>query len=171
MKLLDQIESLQHRHQHRKNGETKFQSSLPEFLFNELPRRGSRVQIPFPAPTFSLLIKMPSSPVHHDPGHVWTGPRLCSDRVVSGLRVEGLQLPYLVSCTREFARGERCSTKSSLMVEGGHVSYHGTGYLPFLFNQSGKFTGCGGWRFAHAVSLHRAKHAGIELDDYKLRVR
>jgi threonine dehydratase len=21
------------------------------------------------------------------PGHVWTGPRLCSDRVVSGLRV------------------------------------------------------------------------------------
>jgi hypothetical protein len=43
------------------------------------------------------------------------------------------------------------------MAEGGHVSHQGTGCLPFLFNQSGKFIGCGGWRFAHAVSLHRAK--------------
>ena len=90
---------------------------------------------------------------------------------LAGYVCEGLQLPYLVRCMREFARGERGSTKSSLMVKGGHVSHHGTGCLPFLFDQSGKFTGCGGWRFAHAVFLHRAQHAGIELDDYKLRVR
>ncbi len=57
------------------------------------------------------------------------------------------------------------------MVESGYVSDHGTGRLAFLFNQSGKFTGCGGWKFAHAVSLHRAKHTGIELDDRKLWVR
>ena len=90
---------------------------------------------------------------------------------LAGYVREGLQPPYLFSCTREFIWGERGSAKSTLMVEGGHVSHHGTGCLPFLFNQSGKFTGCGGWRFVHAVSLHRAKHAGIELDDYKLRVR
>ena len=61
---------------------------------------------------------------------------------LAGYVCEGLQLPYLVSCTREFARGERGSTKSSLMVEGGDVSHHGTGCLPFLFNQFDKFTGC-----------------------------
>ncbi len=53
---------------------------------------------------------------------------------------EGLQPPHLFSRTSEFARGERGSTKSSLMVEGGYVSHHGTGCLPFLFNQFDKFT-------------------------------
>ena len=90
---------------------------------------------------------------------------------LAGCVREGLQPPYLFSCTREFVRSERGSAKSTLMVEGGHVSHHGSGCCPFLFNQSGEFTGCGGWRLAHAVSLHRAKHAGIELHDCMLRVR
>ena len=90
---------------------------------------------------------------------------------LAGCVREGLQPPHLFSCTREFARSERGSAKSTLMVEGGHVSHHGSGCCPFLFNQSGEFTGCGGWRFAHAVSLNCAKHAGIEVHDRKLRVR
>jgi len=57
------------------------------------------------------------------------------------------------------------------MIEGGHINHDGTGGSPFLFNQSGKFTGGGGWRFTHTVPFHRAKHTTIELDDRKLRAR
>ena len=53
---------------------------------------------------------------------------------LAGCVREGLQPPYLFSCTREFIRGERGSAKSTLIVEGGHVSYHGSGCCPFLFN-------------------------------------
>ena len=84
---------------------------------------------------------------------------------------ERLQPPHLFSCTRELACGKRGSTISSLVVEGCHISYQRAGHFPFPFNQSGKFTGCGRWRFAHAVSLHHAYHAIIELDDCELRMR
>ena len=53
---------------------------------------------------------------------------------LAGCVREGLQSPHLFSCTREFVRGERGSAKSTLMVEGCHVSHHGTGGCPFLFN-------------------------------------
>lgn len=53
---------------------------------------------------------------------------------LAGCVREGLQPPYQLSCMREFFRGEWGSAKSTLMVEGGHVSYHGSGGGPFLFN-------------------------------------
>ena len=84
---------------------------------------------------------------------------------LTGHMCKGLQPPHLFSCTRELARSKRGSTISSLMVEGCHISHHRTGRFPFPFNQSGKFTGCCRWRFAHAVSFHRAHHASIKLDD------
>ena len=116
------------------------------------------------------------TPLAVSPTHLGTGrdsKALCSNRVVRrATRREGLQTPrHLFSRTRKFVRGERGSTKSSLMVEGDHISHHRTGRFPFSFNQSGKFTGCGSWRFVHPVSLHRANHASIELDDRKLLVR
>jgi hypothetical protein len=54
--------------------------------------------------------------------------------------------------------GERGSTKSSLMVEGSHVSHKGG---PAAFHSCStslaNSLAVAGWRFAHAVSLHRAK--------------
>ena len=57
------------------------------------------------------------------------------------------------------------------MVEGDHISHYRTGRFPFLFNQSGKFTGCSSWRLVDSVFFHRADHTGIELDNRKLLVR
>ena len=53
---------------------------------------------------------------------------------LAGCVREGLQPSYLFSCMREFIRGERGSAKSTLIVEGGYVSHHGSGCCPLLFN-------------------------------------